>query len=96
MKKVYKIISTTEYMGPFETEDDFPVELPYTDQTIPKGILQPSFDFIKNEWVDLTPPILKEELLNAKKIIEQQAQETTDAQLAIAELYEMMGGGTTE
>lgn len=93
MKEVYEIISATQYEGPFKVSDDYPVKFPFTDKSIPEGFLQPSFDFNLNEWVDLTPPILKDELINAKKALEEQETQTTDLQLAVAELYEQQLGG---
>lgn len=94
MKEVYEIISATQYDGPFKVSDDYPVKFPFTDKEIPEGFLQPSFDFNLNEWVDLTPPILKDELLAQKKAQEELAEQTTETQLALAEVYEMVLGGT--
>lgn len=94
MKEVYEIISATDFEGPYEVSDDFPVKYPYTNKKIPEGCLQPSFDFNLNEWVDLTPPILKEELIAQKKAQEELAEQTTETQLALAEVYELVLGGT--
>ncbi|MGM0122745.1 hypothetical protein IGI37_000111 [Enterococcus sp. AZ194] len=84
MKQVYKVISSTEYVGPFETVDDFPVEVPYTDKPIPEDFLQPSFDFGQNEWVDLTPQILKDEL-NAQKEAQEKLGKTA-VQLSLGQM----------
>lgn len=56
MKQIYKPKTPYGYDGPWEVADEFPTAFPFTEITIPEGILAPSFDWNTHLWQEATPP----------------------------------------
>lgn len=99
--RVYQIFDKKNHEGKYYKEwdlpDGFPIPQGYVFVPPTEGLRNPKFDLSKQVWVESEEDLVRE-LIEENQVLRERiiglANENAEIQVALAEIYEMMMGGS--